>query len=74
MVLADFARCLRPEVRPRKDEERRVPEGLPDRRRHWAEVCAQEKLRPKLRTIMNTRRKNDAPWSSRGLPAKVCPG
>jgi transposase len=45
LVLADFARCLRPEVRPLKDEETRTLEELPDRRRQLVEACVQERLR-----------------------------
>lgn len=45
IVLADFARCLRPEVRPLKDEETRALDELLTRRRQLVENCVQEKLR-----------------------------
>jgi transposase len=45
IVLADFARCLRPEVRPLKDEETLALNELLTRRRQLVENCVQEKLR-----------------------------
>jgi transposase len=45
IILADFARCIRPEIRPLKDEETRALEELLDRRRQLVENCVQEKLR-----------------------------
>jgi transposase len=45
IVLADFARCIRPEVRPLKDEETRALDELLDRRRQLVDNCVQEKLR-----------------------------
>jgi transposase len=45
IVLADFARRIRPEVRPLKDEETRALDEMLTRRRQLVENCVQEKLR-----------------------------
>ena len=45
IVLADFARCIRPEARPAKDEETRALDELLTRRRQLVENCVQERLR-----------------------------
>jgi transposase len=45
IVLADFARCLRPQARPLKDEDTRALDGWLTRRRQLVENRVQEKLR-----------------------------
>jgi transposase len=45
MILASFGRCIRPEVRPLKDEETRAMEALLNRRRQLVNTKAQEMLR-----------------------------
>jgi transposase len=45
IVLADFARGIRPEVRPLKDEDTRALDDLLTRRHQWVENCVQETLR-----------------------------
>jgi transposase len=45
ILLAAFARGIRPQVRPLKDEDTRALDDRPDRRRQWVENCVQEKLR-----------------------------
>ena len=45
IILASFARCIRPEARPLKKEETRALDELLSRRRQLVENCVQEKLR-----------------------------
>jgi transposase len=45
ILLAAFARGIRPQVRPLKDEDTRALDDLLDRRRQLVENCVQEKLR-----------------------------
>ena len=45
IILASFARCIRPEARPLKEEETRALDELLSRRRQLVENCVQEKLR-----------------------------
>lgn len=44
LVLADFARAIRPEVRPKKDALTRELDDLVSRRRHIVEMRVQETL------------------------------
>ncbi|MDR3352135.1 MAG: hypothetical protein LBO00_03820 [Zoogloeaceae bacterium] len=44
-ILTLFARCIRPEARPLKDEETRAMEALLNRRRQLVNTKAQEMLR-----------------------------
>jgi transposase len=48
IILAAFARCIRPEVRALKDEETRALDDLLDRRRQLMDNCVQEKLRLRM--------------------------
>jgi transposase len=48
ILLASFARCLRPEARPLEDEETSLLEELVNRRWQWMENRVQEKLHSRM--------------------------
>ena len=48
IILAAFARAIRPEARALKDEQTRALDDLLDRRRQLMDNCVQEKLRLRM--------------------------
>jgi transposase len=57
IILASFARCIRPEIRPMKDEESRELDELLNRRRQLVNNRTQEKLR--INTVVSKQIRKD---------------